>query len=104
MSATGPLTAVVGPCIRVDAYETGEEVVSAVVKAGVPEEVVAVRRPGWPRAHADIAAAARWQLRHAGCALVEDVGLCTWTDRRFESHRRDGARSGRQISLIGRRP
>ena len=102
LAGRGPLSAAVGPCIRPDVYETGEEVIEAIVAAGVPEAVVARRGAG--RAHSDIAAAAAWQLRAAGCAVVDDPGLCTLRDLRFASYRRQGAQAGRQVSLIGLRP
>ena len=102
LAGRGPLTAAVGPCIRPDVYETGDEVIHAIVAAGVPEAVVAHRGPG--KAHSDIAAAAAWQLRAAGCAVVEDAGACTFQDHRFASYRRQGPLAGRQVSVIGLRP
>ena len=59
--------------------------------------------PGSPRPHVDLARAIRIQLERAGldAAHVDDVGGCTLTDaERFHSHRRDGERSGRMLSVI----
>lgn len=99
----GPCVAAIGPCISAASYETGEDVVQAIVAAGVPEAHVARRRPDWSRAHTDVAAAAAWQCKAAGCGAVEVVGIDTRTNPRFASYRRDGARAGRNVSLVGMR-
>lgn len=99
----GPCVAAIGPCISAASYETGEEVVQAIVDAGVPEAHVARRRSGWPRAHTDVAAAAAWQCTAAGCVSVEVLGIDTLTTPRFASFRRDGETAGRNVSLIGLR-
>ncbi len=99
----GPCVAAIGPCISAASYETGEEVVQAIVSAGVPEAHVARRRSGWPRAHTDVAAAAAWQCRAAGCVSVEVLGIDTRTEANFASFRRDGGRAGRNVSLVGMR-
>ena len=99
----GPCVASIGPCISAASYETGEDVVQAIVDAGVPEAHVARRRPDWARVHTDVAAAAAWQCRAAGCVSVEVLGIDTRTTHAFASFRRDGTRAGRNASLIGMR-
>jgi YfiH family protein len=99
---TAPHLAVVGPCISAAAYEVGEEVIAGIVAAGVPEAIVADRSRG-VRPHADLKAAARWQLARHGVS-VEVLPECTLLDPDLHSYRRDGARSGRLAAVIGWRP
>ncbi len=40
------------------------------------------------------------QLRDSGVTQIDDVQICTLEDDRFFSHRRDGAESGRFITLV----
>lgn len=92
------LEAVIGPCIRADNYEVGEEVAAEFT----PEAIV--RRPEWPRPHLDLPRAARLQLAQAGLAddRVQDVGLCTFANPDlFPSYRRDGEKCGRLVAAIG---
>ncbi len=39
------------------------------------------------------------QLRQSGVSRIDDVNICTKEDSRFFSHRREGAHSGRMITL-----
>jgi YfiH family protein len=95
------LVATIGPHIQAPAYETGPGVVEALVGAGIPREVVAVE--GAHRLHADLGGAVRWQLERLGVEH-DSLGLCTATDPRFFSHRRDGADTGRLAGLVGLAP
>ena len=90
--------AAVGPCISVEAYEVGEEVVSGISER-VPPEVFVDRCRARP--HVDLKAANRWLLEDAGVLEVDVLPHCTWGDRRFFSHRRDGELTGRQAAVIG---
>ena len=94
----GPWRAAVGPCIGTAAYEVGQEVIDGI-SARVPTDVFV--RPGPRRAHADLAAAAAWQLQQAGVAEVDVLGLCTFTDDRLHSFRRGREPAGRQAAVIG---
>jgi copper oxidase (laccase) domain-containing protein len=47
----------------------------------------------------DLRAIARRRLLAAGVAEVRELGACTICDSRFFSHRREGARSGRQAGV-----
>lgn len=94
-----PLVAAVGPRAGVDAYETGEGVVDALVEAGLPRARISARGPAG-RLHTDLGAAARLQLEAAGVDEVDVARACTISDRRFFSHRRDGAETGRQAALV----
>jgi YfiH family protein len=87
LGVEGPLEAVIGPGAGGCCYETGEEV----------RELFATWEASRDRL-LDLKAVAAGQLREAGVGTVHDVGLCTICapERRFFSHRRDGASTGRQ--------
>jgi YfiH family protein len=89
----GPVAAAIGPCARGCCYGVGDEVRAAlgVPPAGGPKPI-------------DLPAIARERLMAAGVETVEDCGLCTMcTDSSlFFSHRRDGARTGRQGGVAWR--
>ncbi|WP_133000601.1 peptidoglycan editing factor PgeF [Luteimonas arsenica] len=96
------LVAWLGPAAGPDAYEVGAEVRDAFV-AGDPaaDAAFAPTRPGhW---NVDLYALARRRLQAAGIAVadIHGGGLCTITDRRFFSHRRD-ARTGRIATIVWR--
>jgi hypothetical protein len=62
-----------------------------------------VDRSGGAKPHASLATLVRAQLLAFGVLddRIDDVGGDTCAEReRFHSHRRDGARSGRQLSVI----
>jgi len=87
MGGEGELVAIVGPGAGPCCYEVGEEVHAAFGGA---------HRRG---RHIDLKALARDRLRAAGVAEVRDVEACTICDERFFSHRREGARAGRQAGV-----
>jgi YfiH family protein len=94
------LIVAIGPHIRVDAFEIGEEVAREMEDAANGRAVV--RREG-AKPHGDLAALIRFQLRDAGVPdeAIEDVGGCTRTDAaQFFSHRRDLGKTGRHLSAI----
>ncbi len=94
------LVAVIGPHIRVGAFEVGEDVAARIAAEAHGEDVV-VRGAGKP--HVDLARVVRAQLGARGVegARIDDVGGCTQTDgERFFSYRRDGKRSGRHLAAI----
>jgi hypothetical protein len=88
MGGDGDLVAVIGPGAGPCCYEVGEEVHTAfggVHGIGSP-----------PSRRIDLKAIARDRLLAAGVCEVRDVAACTICDERFFSHRREGARAGRQ--------
>ncbi|HLW96286.1 MAG TPA: polyphenol oxidase family protein, partial [Solirubrobacteraceae bacterium] len=87
LRGNGELRALIGPGAGGCCYETGDEVRARFEGLG------AVRGR-----MLDLKAAAAGQLREAGVAIVEDIGLCTICQphERFFSHRREGAAAGRQ--------
>lgn len=88
-----------GPCIGLPSYEVGEEVRAAFVDtdAGAAACFVSTRPGHW---RCDLAALARRRLASIGLTQVAGGGFDTFTDPRFYSYRRDGARSGRFASVI----
>jgi polyphenol oxidase len=85
----GRLAAMVGPGIGPCCYEVREDV-AAPYRAAFGREIV---RDG----RLDMWSAAEKALRAAGCERVERTDLCTSCNPElFFSHRRDGARTGRQ--------
>lgn len=93
----GRLCAWIGPGIGVDAYVVGEDLHERFVAREPALATCFERRGGdW---HADLVAIARRQLDAAGVGAVAASGLCTFTDPRFYSYRRDGV-TGRFASLV----
>lgn len=97
----------VAPCIGVDHYEVGQEVVEAVRRTyGEQAEGLLLRRPDWPRHHFDLTAANRLNLSRAGVTQIELSGTCTAerTDL-FFSHRAEKGRTGRfgVVVILGRK-
>jgi YfiH family protein len=93
------LVAAIGPHIRLASFEVSEDVAVQIAAASTAD-VVDFRVP---RPHVDLARAVRAQLLAIGleAANVDDVGGDTFAEAaRFHSHRRDGERSGRQLSAI----
>jgi purine-nucleoside/S-methyl-5'-thioadenosine phosphorylase / adenosine deaminase len=96
------IVAAIGPHIGVCCYEVGEEVVEAMDDPAVIE-----RRTEWPKPHLNLAEANRRQLLKAGIpeTQVEISSLCTrCREDLFFSYRRDGARTGHMLSIIGIAP
>jgi polyphenol oxidase len=83
----GDVVAVVGPCAGPCCYEVGEEVHAAFAGAHRDGRLI------------DLRAIAHERLIEAGVAQVLDFEACTICDERFFSHRREGARAGRQAGL-----
>ena len=91
--------AAVGPCISVDAYEVGQEVIDGIANAGVPKDFFVHERV--PKSHVDLKSAARFQLQQAGVPDIDVLPHCTFSSTQFHSYRRDGNRSGRLAGFIG---
>jgi YfiH family protein len=101
-SNPGDLLIAVGPGIRACCFEVGAEVLD-VFRHNFPGMKLPAENPRRP-ANLDLAAAIRVQLGEAGVPdrNVFDVGLCTRCESaEFFSYRREGARSGRMMGVIG---
>jgi len=90
LGCEGKIVAVIGPGAGVCCYEVGPEVHAAFGDS---------HRDG---ARIDLRAIARERLLRAGVMEVHDVQACTVCDERFFSHRREGARAGRQVGVAWR--
>src|SRR5262245_41105133 len=83
----GEVRAEIGPCIRPAHYEFGADDL-ATLAARFGPTVVGETVDGHPAL--DLAAGARLAFAECGVHDVTDSGVCTFADRRFFSHRRDG--------------
>ena len=95
------VVAVVGPHISGERFEVGEEVVDALVAAGLDADTFLVKRA--PKPYVDLRRAVTRQLEGLGI-VVDHVYGCTIDDARFFSHRRGGPKTGRFAGVIVRRP
>jgi len=88
----------IGPAIGPCCYEVGEDVAAAVVTASA----ASVRRAGPSgRPHLDLQLAAACQLEALGVREIQVLRHCTRCRAEWlESHRRDGARAGRNLASI----
>lgn len=90
--------AAVFACAGGDMYEVGEEVVEAIGPSA------AYRPSSKGKFFLDTAETASAQIRSALPSQgVEMSGVCTISDVRFHSHRRDGDRAGRSITFVAPR-
>jgi YfiH family protein len=87
LGAGDELEAVIGPGAGVCCYEVGPEVHAAFGRQRAQRERI------------DLRAIARERLLAAGVARVHEADACTICDERFFSHRREGARAGRQAAV-----
>jgi YfiH family protein len=87
LGAGDEIAAVIGPGAGVCCYEVGAEVHAALGCARTAAGYI------------DLHAIARERLLAAGVGRVQDLGICTICDRDFFSHRREGARAGRQAGV-----
>lgn len=97
------ITAAIGPAIGLDAFEVGPEVIEAA-QASVGEAELPYRpAEGKKRPHLDLPGLLRLQLSQLGVLpeRIDAVGGCTYAQPEiFHSYRRNGAQSGRMLSLI----
>lgn len=89
-----------GPAIGPDAFEVGEDVRDAFLRAD-PAAASAFRSGDAPGKYlADLYELARQRLTRAGVGMINGGGLCTFRDeQRFYSYRRN-SRTGRMASVI----
>jgi YfiH family protein len=88
----GDVRAQIGPCIRPAHYEFGADDLGSLA-ARFGATVVGETVDGRPAL--DLPAGVRAAFAECGVHDVADHGVCTYTDARFFSHRRDGV-TGRQ--------
>ena len=99
----GDYLAWIGPAIGVDAYQVGEEVADGVREmddAGVrPDRYLSPNNAQTGKYQLDLAGLATQQLFYLGVAEVSCERICSYGDRRFYSHRREGT-TGRMATVV----
>ena len=94
------LEAVIGPAIAGCCYHVGPE-----VREAFRARTGSTTAPAWStrdgRLHLDLRVAARLLLSAMRVATPEVAGPCTACAPGYHSYRRDGARTGRQLSFVG---
>ena len=98
----GPIVAAIGPSIAGRDYEVGDEVVEALTRAGGDPSRFVVGQSVRGRPLADVATVVEGQLTVEGVRELDRHPGSTFTDVDLWSHRRDGARAGRQAAVIVR--
>lgn len=98
------IIAAIGPLIRQESYEVGNEFVTRFVEVDADNAVFFI--PSVREGHAmfDLAGFIRQRLERAGILMIDDIGLDTYADERFFSYRRSVHRKepdyGRHIHAI----
>ncbi len=90
----------IGPHIRADSFEVGDDVSAQLCEAAFGEPVSSRRNQKW---YVDLHRVAHVQLLRAGVQAphIDDLDGCTYSEpERFFSFRRDGKKSGRHLSVI----
>ncbi len=90
-----PLQVLIGPCAGAEKYEVGKEVIDAI-----GQNAVVNKTPDAPLL-LDLSGTARRILAKMEMkSVIFAADICTISDARFHSHRRDGDQAGRNISFI----
>ncbi|HTP11228.1 MAG TPA: peptidoglycan editing factor PgeF [Anaerolineae bacterium] len=93
----------IGPCISVDRYRVGSEVIDRVTPACPPHTPIVQRQPDGSL-HLDLNAAVAAQLRACGVESIEDSAICTASNTaEWFSHRAENGKTGRFGVVIGLR-
>lgn len=95
------LVAWLGPAIGPDAYEVGDDVITAV--AALPDGAALIRQCTWSgerpgKYQLDLFSLSERLLRRAGVETILYERLCTYSDGRFHSYRREQG-SGRMATV-----
>lgn len=97
------LQAGIAPCIGIEPYEVGNEVVDALRSTGFDINSIAIRNHSTGKMHIDLAAANADLLLRCGVELdhIEVCGICTYRNSRdFYSVRALGSETGRFLTGI----
>jgi len=104
MGDEGGMVAAIGPCIGMEAFEVGGEVLEEFER--VFGEGAPIRREGERKGQVDLREAVRRQLVDAGVGAerIDTTDRCTWRDAgEFFSHRRERGMTGRMAALVSPR-
>jgi hypothetical protein len=97
------LWAGIGPCIGVERYRVGQEVIDLVTPACPPHTPIVQRQPDGSL-HLDLNAAVAAQLQACGVEHIEDSAICTASNTaEWFSHRAEHGTTGRFGVVIGLR-
>ncbi|QOZ23538.1 peptidoglycan editing factor PgeF [Bradyrhizobium sp. CCBAU 51753] len=98
------IVAAIGPMIRQESYEVGNEFVARFIDADAENGMFFI--PGERDGHAmfDLAGFIRMRLENAGVLMIDDLGIDTYADQRCFSYRRSVHRKeadyGRHVHAI----
>ena len=104
-STSMPLKAIIGPCIRQKSYEVEEDFIRKFEeKDALCRTFVRQNLEDPSKYFFDLPECVKHFLLEAGVNAISDIGLDTFTDTRFFSHRRavkSNKKCGRNLSVIG---
>ena len=94
----------IGPLIRQESYEVGNEFVERFIEADAENGVFFIPSAREGHAMFDLAGFIRMQLENSGVLMIDDIGVDTYSDERFFSYRRSVHRKepdyGRHVHAI----
>jgi hypothetical protein len=98
------IVAAIGPLIRQDSYEVGNEFVERFMEADAENALFFIPAAREGHAMFDLAGFIRKRLENAGVLVIDDIGIDTYSDERFFSYRRSVHRKepdyGRHVHAI----
>ena len=99
------LVAGIGPMICVNCYEFGPEAATLfdqkyLTPSGLIPAITGTARYNATKYKVNLKQMIIDQLRQSSITQIDDLNICTKEDERFFSHRRDGASSGRLLTLV----
>jgi YfiH family protein len=98
------IVAAIGPLIRQQSYEVGNEFVEHFIEADAGNALFFLPASREHHAMFDLAGFIRLRLENAGVLMIDDTGLDTYSDERFYSYRRSVHRKepdyGRHVHSI----
>jgi YfiH family protein len=91
---SGRIKAYISPCISQKCFEVGDEVAAQFPAHHVDKS--------YPNPHVNIRGYLEEQLTQNGVnpSNIEHDDICTYSDHRFHSYRRDGSKSGRMMAIM----
>jgi len=100
----GNIVAAIGPLIRQQSYEVGNEFVERFVEADAENALYFLPAARGGHAMFDLPGFIRKRLENAGVLMIDDTGIDTYSDQRFFSYRRSVHRKeadyGRHVHAI----
>ena len=98
------IVAAIGPLIRQDSYEVGNEFVERFIETDAENSMFFLPAAREGHAMFDLAGFIRMRLENAGVLVIDDIGVDTYSDESFFSYRRSVHRKepdyGRHVHAI----